>query len=330
MSVNNSKKCPPLVLAPMAGFTDAAFRLMCYEGGADICISEMISSKAMTYKDRKTADLATLKKGEKNTLIQLFGHDPRDMADAAEMIEKGDFEGCRYEEKPAGIDINMGCPVKKIALSGDGSALMKSPALCAEIVYGIKERVSLPVSVKIRAGWDSRSKNAVEVAVACADAGVDRIYVHGRTREDMYIDGTVDIDIIARVRDAVDSRVEVFANGDIMNGESAGIMLEKTACDGLMIGREALGNPWIFNEIRAFLSGEEYAMPTREDRIAAAINLVRSVVLEKGEDKGIREARGRAAHFIRGMRGSAEMRGELNQAKSLSHFVSLLERFANE
>ncbi len=314
----------------MAGFTDAAFRLMCYEGGADICVSEMISSKAMTYRDKKTAYLAALKRGEKNTLIQLFGHDPGDMADAAEMIEKGNFEGCQYEEKPAGIDINMGCPVKKIALSGDGSALMKSPSLCADIVYRMKERVSLPVSVKIRAGWDSKSKNAVEVAKACADAGADRIFVHGRTREQMYIEGTVDIDLIARVRDAVESRVEVFANGDITSGESAKQMLERTACNGLMIGREALGNPWIFNEIRAYLSGEDYKAPAREDRIAAAIRLVRSVVSEKGEDKGIREARGRAAHFIRGMRGSAEMRGELNQAKSLSHFVSLLERFANE
>ena len=151
-------KNPILVLAPMAGFTDAPFRLMCYSGGADYAVSEMISAKALTYRDKKTADLAYLPKGDGNTAIQLFGHEPKVMAAAAEMIEKGSFDGCIYEERPIAIDINMGCPVKKIALSGDGSALMRDPLLAGQIVAAIKERVELPVSIKIRAGWNRASK----------------------------------------------------------------------------------------------------------------------------------------------------------------------------
>jgi len=307
----------------MAGFTDAPFRLMCYEGGADLAVSEMISAKAMTFKDKKTADLAYLPKNDSPTAIQLFGHEPDVMATAAKMIESGDFEGCRYEEKPVAIDINMGCPVKKIALSGDGSALMKNPRLAGEIVSAIVDRVDLPVTVKIRAGWDEGSKNAVDVAKACADAGAAAVAVHARPRARLYYPG-IDMEIIARVRDALPPCVKVIGNGDITDGKSAAKMLSETACDGLMIGREALGNPWIFREIRAYLEGREYSAPTKEDRIRAAIALVSAIVDLKGEDRGIREARGRAAHFIRGMRGSAEVRAALNSAKTLEEFKDIL------
>lgn len=322
----NNIKYPLLVLAPMAGFTDAPFRLMCYEGGADYCISEMISAKAMVFRDKKTAELSYLPKGDSPTAIQLFGHEPDVMATAAKMIESGDFEGCRYEEKPVAVDINMGCPVKKIALSGDGSALMKDPPLAAKIVEAIKSKISIPVTVKIRAGWDEKSKNAVEVAKACADAGASIVGVHARTRERLYYPG-IDMEIISRVRDALPPEVTVIGNGDITDGESAAKMLRETACDGLMIGREALGNPWIFNEIRAYLEDREYSAPTREDRIGAAIALVRAIVDLKGEERGIREARGRAAHFIRGMRGSAEVRAALNSAKTYREFFEILDKW---
>ncbi len=323
----NNTKIPTLILAPMAGFTDAPFRLMCFEGGCDYAISEMISAKALTYRDKKTADLAFLPKGDTPTAIQLFGHEPETMAEAAEMIAKGSFEGCRYEEKPVAIDINMGCPVKKISLSGDGSALMKDPRLAGRIVEAIKGKISLPVTVKIRAGWDEKSKNAVEVAKACADAGASVVAVHARTRERLYYPG-IDMDIIARVRDALPSEVKVIGNGDVTDGESAYKMFRETACDGIMIGREALGNPWIFNEIKAYLKEETYSYPTKEDRIAAAISLVSAVVELKGEERGIREARGRAAHFIRGMRGSAEVRASLNSAVTLDEFKDILRNMS--
>lgn len=319
----NNTRIPLLLLSPMAGFTDASFRLMCLKGGADYCISEMISAKALVYKDKKTADLAFLPVGDKPTAIQLFGHEPDTMAAAAEMIERGSFLGCRYEERPVAIDINMGCPVKKISLSGDGSALMKDPELCKRIVFAMKSRVDLPVTVKIRAGWDKKSKNAVEVALACVEGGADGIAVHARTREELYNPG-IDMDIIARVRDAVPSHIPVIGNGDIKDGESAERMLKETGCDGIMIGREALGNPWIFKEIKATLCKESYTSPTPEERIAAAISLVSAVVAMKGEDKGIREARGRSAHFIRGLRGSAEIRAKLNSTTSLDEFKAIL------
>ncbi|MBQ4066299.1 MAG: tRNA-dihydrouridine synthase, partial [Clostridia bacterium] len=295
-----------------------------YSGGADYAVSEMISAKALTYRDKKTADLAYLPKGDGNTAIQLFGHEPKVMAAAAEMIEKGSFDGCIYEERPIAIDINMGCPVKKIALSGDGSALMRDPLLAGQIVAAIKERVELPVSIKIRAGWNRASKNAVEVALACASAGAIAVTVHARTREELYTPG-IDMDIIARVRDALPPEVKVIGNGDVKDGQSAERMLRETGCDGIMLGREALGNPYVFSEIKAYLKGEELSAPTPKERIEMAVSLVSSLVSLKGEERGIREARGRAAHFIRGMRGSAEVRAALNSAGSLLEFKSILE-----
>lgn len=319
----NNNSVPKLILAPMAGFTDAPFRLMCFKGGCDYSVSEMISSKALIYRDKKTAALAALPKGDTPTAIQLFGHEPDVMAEAAKMIADGSFEGCQYEENPVAIDINMGCPVKKISLSGDGSALMKNSRLCHDIVYAIKENISLPVTVKIRAGWDKNSKNAVEVALACAKAGADTVAVHARTREELYNPG-IDMDIIARVRDTLPPEVEVIGNGDVCDGKSALEMVRRTGCNGIMIGRAALGNPWIFNEIKAAFSGEVFAPMTTEDRIAAAIALVSAIVDIKGEERGIREARGRAAHFIRGMRGSAEIRDRLNSTLTLEDFKSVL------
>ena len=318
----------PLILAPMAGFTDSTFRLLCRRWGADAAVTEMISAKAMTFDDTKTKTLSALPSGDSPCAVQIFGHEPDCMAAAAKMLAEGGFEGCLYEERPAAIDINMGCPVKKIVSSGDGGALMKSPRLCADIVGAVVravEHTGIPVSIKIRAGWSADTKNAVEVAAACAKAGASTVCVHARTREQMYAPG-IDIDIIKDVRDALDPSVKVIGNGDISSAEDAMRMLEYTGCDGLMIGRAALGAPWLFGEIKAAMSGRAWKEPDAEEKIGAARRLVRGIVAVKGENVGIREARGRAAHFIKGMRGSAEIRDRLNHAVSIDEFDSILEK----
>lgn len=310
----------PAFLAPMAGFTDAPFRLLCTRLGCRMSVSEMISAKAMVYRDKKTASLAKIEEGEAPVSIQLFGHEPEVMAEAACMVAEGSFEGCDFARPPVAIDINMGCPVKKIYSSGDGSALMRDPDLCGRLVEGAK-KAGLPVTVKIRAGITAETKNAVEVASACAEAGAAAVCVHGRTREQMYSPG-VDLDIIARVREALPREIYVIGNGDVKDLKSAKHMVERTGCDAVMIGREALGNPWAFAEIAS--NGENYYPPTTEDRIDTAAALIRAVCAEKGEFAGVRESRGRAAHFIKGLRGAAEMRAAINQAESLEEIMSIL------
>ena len=225
----------------MAGFTDAPFRRLCSRLGCDMSVSEMISAKAMVYRDKKTAALAKIYEGEAPVSIQLFGHESDVMAEAACMVAEGSFEGCDFARPPVAIDINMGCPVKKIVTSGDGSALMKTPELCGRLVEGAK-KCGLPVTVKIRAGFTAQSKNAVEVARICADAGAAAVCVHGRTREQMYAPG-VDLDIIAAVRDALPDSVYVIGNGDVRDLESARHMVSYTGCNGVMVGRAALGDP---------------------------------------------------------------------------------------
>ncbi len=317
----------PLILAPMAGFTDSTFRLLCRRWGADAAVTEMISAKAMTFDDTKTKALSALPEGDTPCAVQIFGHEPGSMAAAAKMLAEGSFDGCKYEERPVGIDINMGCPVKKIVTSGDGSALMKTPSLCGEIVSAVTEAVAhtgVSVSVKIRAGWNADTKNAVEVAKICAAAGASAVCVHARTREQMYAPG-IDIDIIKAVRDELDISVKVIGNGDISSAEDALHMLEYTGCDGLMIGRAALGAPWLFGEIKAALTGERFREPDKEEKINTAREFVREIVAAKGEEVGVREARGRAAHFIKGMRGSAEIRDKLNRAETLREFDAALE-----
>ncbi len=318
--LNNTNSIPAF-LAPMAGFTDSPFRLLCTRLGCDMSVSEMISAKAMVYRDKKTATLAKISKGEAPVSIQLFGHEPEVMAEAACMVAEGSFEGCDFEALPVAIDINMGCPVKKIVSSGDGSALMKSPELCGRLVESAK-KCGLPVTVKIRTGFTADTKNACEVAKICADAGAAAVCVHGRTREQMYAPG-VDLDIIAAVRDVLPDDVFVIGNGDVKDLKSAKHMADYTGCNAVMIGREALGNPWVFAEIAS--DGENYYPPTHEERISTAAGIIRAVCLEKGEYNGVREARGRAAHFIKGLPGAAEMRAALNQAETLDEVMRILD-----
>ena len=310
-------KIPAIALAPMAGFTDAAFRLLCTRMGCDMSVSEMISAKAMVYRDKKTATLAKIVEGEAPVAIQLFGHEPEVMCEAADMVARGDFEGCSFAKAPIAIDINMGCPVKKIFSSGDGSALMKDPELCRDIVAQTKKGAGeLPVTVKIRAGITASTKNAVEVALACAEGGAAAVCVHGRTREQMYSPG-VDLDIIASVRDALDKDIYVIANGDIASRDDAVRVAEYTGADAVMVGRAALGDPWLFGGV----------VPTEQERLQTAYELIEAIVAECGEYTGVRESRGRAAHFIRGLRGAAEMRCALNSAETLEEIRAILMPF---
>lgn len=314
------------VLAPMAGYTDSPMRRLCQKLGCTFSVSEMISAKAMCYGDAKTGKLARITEGEGPVSIQLFGHDPKEMAECAVMVAEASFNGVSFHRPPVAVDINMGCPVKKIVSCGDGSALMRDVHLAAEIVKATSralEGYKLPLTVKIRAGWDSDSINAPEFAKALCDAGASAIAVHCRTRAQMYGPGA-DISVIKRVKDAVPSGVTVIGNGDVNSPETALKMRDMTGCDGVMIGRAALGNPWIFKKIRCALSEEPFTPPSDEERIDTALSLIRDIISEKGEERGIRESRGRAAHFIKGMRQSAVTRDRMNHAATYSEAEKIL------
>jgi len=310
-------------LAPMAGFTDSVFRKICGEMGADYTVSEMISSVAMCMKDEKSATLAAIGEGEVPCFLQIFGHDPEMMGKSAEMLLSGSFKGCRYAMPPRGIDINMGCPVKKVTSNGDGSAMMRNIAGAVEAAPRVAEvcdKYGSERSVKMRAGWDSTSINAPELAYALAKAGIRRIVCHCRTKEQLYGPGA-DPAVIKAVVDAVRDfeGCIVVGNGNIESYEDACRMVEETGCHEVMIGRAALGNPWLFREFRGKSSEK-----TIEEIIDLACRMVEEVVAEKGEHCGIRESRGRAAHFIRGIPGSAKIRDRLNHALTLSEFQSAL------
>ncbi|MBR4287849.1 MAG: tRNA dihydrouridine synthase DusB [Clostridia bacterium] len=300
-----------LFLAPMAGAGDRAFRETCALFGVDGFYTEMISAKAVHFGDKKTVLLAEVGEIERPMSLQIFGSDPEIMAEAAAKLGKKDR--CDW------IDLNFGCPVPKIAGNGDGSALMRTPQKIFDITKAVAEASSLPVSVKIRAGWNKDELNAPEIALLCQKAGAKRIAVHGRTREDLYRDGTVRIDVIAAVKQAVD--IPVIANGDIKDGESALRMLEETKCDGLMIGRGAIGAPWVFQEIRAALNGKEAPLVDRKDVIRRHLELAfcyKSQVAAK-------EMRMHFSHYLKGFRGAATLRDKASKADSMGEYLSLLE-----
>ena len=308
-----------LFLAPMAGVTDIPFRLLCKKYGAEGVFTEMVSSRALCYHDKKTAALAAIRPGERPCFLQIFGNEPERMAEAARLA---------LAAEPSGIDINMGCPAPKIAGNGDGSALMKNPPLAAEIVRAVKAALAprgIPVTVKIRAGFDAAHKNAVEVALACEAAGADAITVHGRTREQMYAP-PVDKEIIRAVKRTVS--VPVIANGDITDAASALSMFEETGCDGIMVGRGAFGNPYIFEEILCALDGKPFTPPDNERFFADICEHLEGLCALKGEYTGTREARKHAAWYLKGIPGAAEYRDKINRSESLSEILSLLSAAA--
>ena len=316
-----------VMLSPMAGAADYAMRFVCRSHGLSYAVTEMVSAKAMMYGDKKTRRLAAIRPDDVPLAVQIFGSDPHAMANAAIEIVRGANED--GEPMPAAIDINMGCPVPKIVKNGDGSALMKDPALAHDIVAACVralEGTGVPVTVKIRAGWEA-NKNAVEVAKTVEDAGASLIVVHGRTREQMY-SPPVDMEIIADVKRAVE--IPVVGNGDVRSYEDAEAMISATGCDGVAIGRGALGDPWIFEEINAHADGLAISPPTTEERIAEAERHVRILVGDKGMHIGLFEARKHLGWYIHGMRGAPAARDRIMRAVTLDEMLSALRELITD
>lgn len=305
-------------LAPMAGIADRAFRELCVQFGAAYTVTEMVSSKGLTMGDKKSAELLTIG-NERPCGAQIFGDDPQIMAQAAIKC---------LEFKPDVIDINMGCPAPKVAMNGGGASLMKNPQLAYEITKAVVEAVDLPVTIKIRKGWDDDSVNAIEMATLAQKAGASAIAVHGRTRQQMY-SGTVDYQIIADVKKAVD--IPVIANGDIIDEQTAAIMLEKTNADAIMIGRGALGNPWLFSRINAYL-GECRVMPEPStiEKMNVMLKHIQKIIEYKGEYTAMREARHHAAYYTKGMRGGARLRAEISKYEHFEQLQELSYRIIRE
>lgn len=305
-------------LAPMAGIADLAFRELCVQYGAAYTVSEMVSSKGLTMGDKKSAQLLTLG-NDRPAGVQIFGDDPEIMAKAA--VKCLDFN-------PDIIDINMGCPAPKIAMNGGGASLMKKPELAYEITKAVVQAVDIPVTVKIRKGWDEESVNAVEMAELAEKAGASAVAVHGRTRQQMY-SGSVDFDIIAQVKKAVG--IPVIANGDIKDEQSAAIMLEKTNADAIMIGRGALGNPWVFSKINAYLDEcKVLPEPSVTQKMAVMLKHIQKIIEYKGEYTAMREARHHAAYYTKGMRGGAKLRAEIGKLERFEQLQELSYKILKE
>ncbi len=304
------------LLAPMAGITDRAYRELCMAMGAGYCVSEMVSSRALSFGSKKSEELMDISAQERPCGIQIFGDDPSCMAEAALSAMRN---------KPDIIDINMGCPAPKISGGGSGSALMKTPALCGEITAAVVRAVDVPVTVKIRKGWDDTMVNAVEVAQICEQAGAAAIAVHGRTRQ-QYYKPPVDYDLIRQVKQSV--RIPVIANGDIDSAKKAKQILDFTGCDFVMIGRASMGNPWIFTQINAFLDNPAQPLyyPELEEKLGVMVAHVEKMVAYKGEYIALRQARKLVAGYFKGVRGAAALRSDAGKIETPDDLIRLKEK----
>lgn len=312
MKIGNVEINGKAVLAPMAGVADRAFRELCVGYGASYVVSEMISSKGVSMGDRKSKQLSFISDIERPAAVQIFGSNPEIMAESIPMV---------MESKPEIIDINMGCPAPKIAGNGGGASLMKNPQLAEDIVRGVVKASPVPVTVKIRMGWDFDSVNAVELAKRAENAGAAAITVHGRTKSQMYAP-PVNREIIAEVKRAVS--IPVIGNGDITDGFSAAKMLEETNCDLVMVGRGALGRPWVFSQINAYLEhGRILPEPPVAERMRVMVNHIKTICEYKGEYVGLREARKHAAWYTKGLHGAAEYRREIGSLSSIEQLEEI-------
>ncbi|MCH5191358.1 MAG: tRNA dihydrouridine synthase DusB [Oscillospiraceae bacterium] len=319
MKIGNVEIMGKAVLAPMAGVADRAFRELCVSYGASYVVSEMISSKGVSMGDRKSKELSFLSSAERPAAVQIFGSDPNIMAQSVEKV---------MASRPEIIDINMGCPAPKIAGNGGGASLMKKPGLAEEIVRAVVAVSPVPVTVKIRIGWDFDSINAVEMAKRAENAGAAAVTVHGRTRSQMYAP-PVNTDIIAQVKNEL--TIPVIGNGDITDCFSAAKMLEDTNCDLIMIGRGALGRPWVFSQINAYLEhGRVLPEPPVSERMRVMVNHIKKICEYKGEYVGMREARKHAAWYTKGLRGAAKYRQELGMLSSLEQLEETAYRICVE
>jgi nifR3 family TIM-barrel protein len=317
MKIGNVEIKNKVIIAPMAGVSNIAFRTIMKEFGAGLIYAEMVSDKALTYNNQKTFEMIKVLDEEKPLAMQIFGSDVESMVEAAKIIDK--------ESNCDIIDINFGCPVNKIVKNGAGSKLMQTPDKIYDIVSNVVKAVKKPVTVKIRAGWDKNSINAVEVAKICEEAGAKAIAIHGRTRNQLY-SGTADWNIIKQVKEAV--TIPVIGNGDIKTPEDAKRMLEETGCDAIMIGRGLLGNPWIVKQTIEYLANNEYEKNIDfRFKINATIEHMNRLVNLKGEKNALLEMRSHAAWYIKGLPGATRVKTEISKIKTSKELVNILKEY---